>query len=273
VTTLSAVIIARNEEHTIARAIASCAFADEVLVVDGGSNDKTIEICKHAGVRVVERPFDDFARQRNFGLEQAREEWVLFVDADERVTPDLAAEVRQLIEHPSAEGYEIPRRNMVLGHWLDWHFGGDDAPLRLLRRENASYPAVGVHERADVAGKVGRAKNKLVHLTHRSVFDLVDKINRYSEIEAAEAAARGARAPTRRAIAAEFPKSFVRSWRAGLRKEGHVGAIEAALLAFNRTLVLAKLWERTRAESLEETYDRAERDLERSRVTTTEARR
>jgi hypothetical protein len=105
------------------------------------------------------------------------------------------------------------------------------------------------------------------------VFDLVDKINRYSEIEAVQAAARGARAPTRRAIAAEFPRSFVRYWRAGLGKEGHVGVIEAALLAFNRTLVLAKLWERTRHESLEETYERAERDLEPKDVPTPEAHR
>jgi len=261
--TLSAVIIAVNERDMLAAAIESCRFADEILVVDGGSTDGTQDIAGVAGARVVERPFDDFARQRTFALSQAHGDWVLFVDADERVTPALAIEIGGVLERPSHAGYRLPRRNMVLGRWLDWHFGGDDAPVRLVRREAARLQPQGVHEIIDVGGSVGTLSNRLVHLTHRSVADLVDKINRYSGIEAAELAAKGARAPTRRAIAAAFPKAFVKYWRSGLNKEDAVGAIEAALLAVNRTLVLAKLWELTRAEPLEQTYAKAEAEARR----------
>ncbi|HVL88834.1 MAG TPA: glycosyltransferase family 2 protein [Actinomycetota bacterium] len=261
--TVSAVVIAMNERDMIAAAIASCRFADEILVVDGGSIDGTQDIARTAGARVVERPFDDFARQRSFALSEAAGEWVLFVDADERVTPALAREILAAVAGSSHAGYKLPRRNMVLGRWLDWHFGGEDAPVRLVRRAVARLQPQGVHEVIEVDGSVGALTNKLVHLTHRSVTDLVDKINRYSSIEAAELAAKGARAPTRRAIAASFPKAFVRYWRSGLGKEDTVGAIEAALLAFNRTLVLAKLWEQTRAEPMEQTYAKAEAEATR----------
>ncbi len=260
---VSAVILALNEKSMIAAAVRSCAFADEVLVVDGGSTDGTQDIARDAGARIKERPFDDFARQRTFALAEALGEWVFFVDADERVTPALADEVRRAVAAGRYAGFKTPRRNMVLGQWLDWHFGGSDAPVRLVRRDVARLAPQGVHEVIEVDGEVGLLKERLVHLTHRSVTDLVDKVNRYSSIEAAELAARGARAPTKRAIAAEFPRSFWRYWRSGLRTEGHVGTIEAALLAFNRTLVLAKLWERTRGETLEETYARAEAEATR----------
>ncbi|MCA1832379.1 MAG: glycosyltransferase family 2 protein [Actinomycetota bacterium] len=245
---LSAVIIAVNEESIIEGAIASCAFADEVLVVDGGSTDGTVHRAKLAGARIVERPFDDFARQRTFALAQARGEWVLFVDADERVSRELHAEVNTVLrDEPSADCYTVPRRNMALGQWLDWHFGGADAPRRLVRRDLARYPEARVHEVLEVTtGRYGALKEHLVHLTHRSVGDLVDKINRYAELEAADAVGRGARQPSTHSILASFPKSFWRYWRSGLRKEGTVGAIEAVLLAFNRTLVEIKIWERHR---------------------------
>lgn len=261
--TLSAVVIAMNERDMIAAAVTSCRFADEVLVVDGGSTDGTQDIARAAGARVVERPFDDFARQRTFALSQATGDWVVFVDADERVPPALAREILGVVTDSAHAGYRLPRRNMVLGRWLDWHFGGQDAPVRLVKRTAARLRPQGVHEVIEVDGTTGTLANKLVHLTHRSVADLVDKINRYSGIEADELAAKGARAPTRRAIAASFPKAFVKYWRSGLSKEDTVGAIEAALLAFNRTLVLAKLWERTRGESMEQTYAKAEAEATR----------
>lgn len=256
--TISAVIIALNERQMIANAVRSCSFADEVLVVDGGSSDGTQDLARRAGARIEERPFDDFARQRTFALEQATGQWVLFVDADERIPAALAAAVRSAAESKAHDGYAIPRKNMVLGHWLEWHFGGEDAPVRLVRRDAARLAPQGVHEVVQVAGSTGRIAERMVHLTHRSVTDLVDKINRYSTIEAAELAAKGARAPSKRALVAEFPRTFFKYYRSGLRREGEVGAIEAAMLAFNRTLVLAKLWEQTRPETMAATYEKAE---------------
>ncbi|GAC1409350.1 MAG: glycosyltransferase family 2 protein [Actinomycetota bacterium] len=260
---LSAVIIALNERQMIESAVRSCAFADETIVVDGGSTDGTQDIARAAGARIAERPFDDFARQRTFALNEAQGEWVLFVDADERIPADLANAIKVTIGSATHSGYAIPRKNMVLGQWMRWHFGGEDAPVRLVRRAKASLAPHGVHEVITVEGSTGRLSTPMLHFTHRSVSDLVDKINRYSTIEANELAAKGARRPTKRALLVEFPRSFVKYWRTGLRNEGEVGAIEAAMLAFNRTLVLAKLWEHTRGETMQESYSKAESENSR----------
>lgn len=260
--TLTVAILAQNEEDMIARAVASAAWADDVLIVDGGSTDATVAIAQRVGARVIERPFDDFARQRNFALEQAHGDWVLFVDADERVTRALAEEVRALLaKEPAHDAYGIPRRSMALGRWLEWHPGGADMPVRLLRRGRARWSGE-VHETVEGARSVGALSAGLVHLTHRSVSEVVRKIDTYSEFEAADLVRRGARAPSARALLASFPKAVWGLWRSGLRREGVEGAVEAVLLAFNRTLVLAKVWEQTRAEPLRVTYARADAELD-----------
>lgn len=259
---LTVAILARDEELMIGRAVASAMFADEVLVVDGGSTDATIAISQQAGARVVERPFDDFARQRNFALDEARGEWVLFVDADERVTPELAREVRALVAgSPEGDAFAVPRRALALGRWLEWHPGGPDAPVRLVRRGGPRWRGA-VHERIDGAERVGVLHSHLIHLTHRSVSDVVGKLDRYTELQAAEMVARGARPPSRRMLLASFPKALAALWRSGLRREGTEGAVEAVLLAFGEALLLAKVWERTRAEPLDDTYRRADEALE-----------
>ena len=265
-TRLTVAILTLNEEHMVSRAIECARFADEILIVDGGSTDATVSICKAAGVRVVERPFDDFARQRNFALEQAQGDWVLFCDADERITPELATEVRALLDAgPTADAYAVPRRNLALGRWLTWHpSGAGDAPVRLARRGAVRW-AGQVHEVIE-ARTTGRLAGHLVHLTHRSVSELVQKIDRYSEHEAAMLVERGAKPPTKRQLLMTMPKAMWRLWRSGLNREGHEGAVEAVLLAFNQALTMAKVWERTRLEPLRETYERAEAEIARTAV-------
>ncbi|HEX9711426.1 MAG TPA: glycosyltransferase family 2 protein [Actinomycetota bacterium] len=258
---LTVAILALNEEAMIARAIASCSFADEILVVDGGSTDATVETAQRAGARVVVRPFDDFARQRNFCLEQAAGEWVLFVDADERATPELAAEVRALLDGvPSDDAYAVPRQAIVLGHRLGWQpFGRPDAPVRLLRRGSCRWSGV-VHEAVEGASSYGALQSHLLHLTHRTVSEVVRKIDAYTEIEAESLVATGARVANRRRLLASFPREAWQLWRSGLRREGMAGAVEAVLLAFNRTLVLAKVWEKTNRDAIDQAYARAEEE-------------
>ena len=186
----------------------------------------------------------------------------LFVDADERVTPALAAEVRALLAQGAAhDAYAVPRRNMALGRWLDWEpFGAPDRPVRLLRRGFVRW-AEPVHEVVEGARSVGLLEASLVHLTHRSVSQVVAKIDRYSELQAADLVRTGKRLPSRRALLASFPRECWRLWRSGLRREGMAGAVEAVLLAFNRTLVLAKVWERVEGERIAEAYARAEAEI------------
>ncbi|MFA5891181.1 MAG: glycosyltransferase family 2 protein [Actinomycetota bacterium] len=259
---LTVAILAQDEARMIERAVASGRFADEVLVIDGGSTDATVEIARLAGARVVGRPFDDFARQRNFALKQAHGDWVLFVDADERVTPALAREVLSLLAgSPDADAYAVPRESMALGRRLKWHPGGPDAPVRLMRRDAVRWVGL-VHERIEGARRTGRLSAPLVHFTHRSVSEVVRKIDAYTEFQASELVARGAKPPAARTLVAAFPKAFVRLWRSGLRAEGGAGAVEAVLLAFNEALVVAKVWEKTRPEPLQETYRRADEELD-----------
>jgi len=257
----SVVILTRNEEAMVERAIASARFADEILIVDSGSTDATVAIAEAAGARVVVRPFDDFARQRNFALEQATGEWVLFVDADERVTPALDAEVRALLgTEPEHDAYAVPREAIALGHRLGWEpFGAPDAPVRLVRRGTCTWSGV-VHEAIEGARSFGRLDGSLLHLTHRTVSEVVRKIDAYSELEAADLVRTGRQAPSKRALLVSFPREVVRLWRSGLKDEGMPGAIEACLLAFNRTLVLAKVWEHAHRDDIAAAYARAEQE-------------
>jgi len=260
---LTVAILAQDETGMIAAAIGSASVADEVLVCDGGSTDGTQDIARDAGARVVERPFDDFARQRNFCLEQATGEWVFFCDADERITPALGEELRALSTGaPEHDAYAVPRRNMALGKWLGWHPGGPDMPVRLLRREGPRWSGA-VHEVVEGASSIGALRNELLHLTHRSVSEVVAKIDRYSDFESAHhVEMKGGPAPSAREILDAYPRALKDLLRSGLQDEGMEGAIEAALLAFGRTLLLAKVWERSRPEPLAETYRRVDQELD-----------
>lgn len=258
---LTVAFIVLDEERMLPRALVSAAFADEVLVVDGGSADATVQIARSAGARVVVRPFDDFARQRNAALDEAATDWVLFCDADERIPRALAEEVRATIAAPAHDAYRVPRRSMALGRWLDWHPGGPDAPTRLQRRVGPRWSGA-VHE-VLVCDDVGLLRNELVHLTHRSVSEVVSKVDAYSDHEAEELLARGTSAPSStRELLSSFGRAARQLMRSGLKREGMAGAVEASLLAFNRTLVLAKLWERSHAAAIEEAYARAEAQIE-----------
>src|SRR3989338_991948 len=134
---VSAVIIALNEEKKIGRAIDSIQWADEIVVVDSGSSDRTIEICKEKGVCLTERTFDNFASQKNYAISLAKQEWVLSIDADEVVTPQLAKEIRSAIALPEniIAGYRFRRRNYFLGKLLRFARLGHESVLRLFRKD------------------------------------------------------------------------------------------------------------------------------------------
>lgn len=182
---LSVTIIALNEESDIGGCLESVTWADEVLVVDAYSGDSTVEISREYGARVIQRQWQGFASQKQFALDQARHPWVLSLDADERVTPELRDEIQALLaSEPPHDGYYIPRRSYFLGKWLrhgGWYPGYQ---LRLFRRDRTRLSDALVHEGFLVDGSLGRLRNDLIHLTHPTLEESFSKLNSYSTLQA-----------------------------------------------------------------------------------------
>ena len=204
---LSIAVLARDEAALLAPCLAALQWAGELLVVDGGSTDDTCAVARRSGARVIESPElyeDNFAARRNMALAEARHPWVLFVDVNERVSTGLQAEVTAVIAPTHQDGdappaYTVPRRNVMLGRPL--HHGGwwPDLQVRLVRRGAGRYTGL-VHEQfvahtragGDVRPPLGRLSTPLTHRTHRSISEVVRRIDRYSDLQAREwQAARG----------------------------------------------------------------------------------
>ena len=190
---LSAVLIAQNEEKTIVDALASVSFCDEVVLVDSGSRDATREIAAAAGARVVQNaPWPGFVAQRDFAVRAARHEWVLALDADERVGASLREEIRGLRESGFAcAGYRIPRVAYYLGRWIrgtDWY---PDWQVRLFDRTRAAWQGDLVHESVGVHGPVGRLHGELEHHPYADIADHLRKIDSYTTLWAQQAKASG----------------------------------------------------------------------------------
>ena len=190
---LSAVLIAQNEEDRIEAAIESVRFCDEILVVDGGSRDSTAARVRAAGARLLERSFDGFVAQKNFAVEQAANDVILSLDADERVSPDLREEVVRVSRGESMEraGYRMRRVTVYLGREIratDWY---PDWQLRLFDRRRGRFAGDLVHESVKVDGAVGELEGELLHFPYRDEADHLRRIDRYTTLWAEAAHRRG----------------------------------------------------------------------------------
>jgi glycosyltransferase involved in cell wall biosynthesis len=183
---ISVLVVARDEAHNLADCLASARWADErVVVVDAASRDATLEIARREAEVVSVRPFDDFAGQRNAALAISTGDWVLSVDADERITPGLAAEIRRVIADREApyRGYRVPIRSEILGRRFAFSGTQHDHPLRLFRRDSGRWVGL-VHETVDLLGPAGAVRGELRHRTIPTMSAFLDKINRYTTLEA-----------------------------------------------------------------------------------------
>jgi len=244
---LSAVVVAQDEEDRIAACIASVrGFCDEVLVVDGGSRDRTRAVAEEAGARVVSRPFDDFARQHEFARGEARGEYVLSLDADERASDDLARAARPAIERGAA-AYALPFRNHFRGIWLRHGGFHPDFHLRLFRKDLCRYDlSRPVHEKLIVEGKVERLDAPVLHYTCSSLAQCLAKMDRYGERAACSLFAQGRRGAAWE-IALRPLWRFLRGYflRAGFL-DGAAGAAMAWARAYEAYVRYARLWELSR---------------------------
>lgn len=180
---LSAVVITRDEEKNIGQCLEGLAFCDETVVVDSGSRDRTVPLARALGAVVYENAFRDFASQKNAAISKARYPWVLLIDADERVSPALAVEIRAVLQETKAEGYTFRRENRIFGRRMRHGANAHDRQLRLVRKEKAFFEGA-VHERIFLQGKIGCLKNPLSHDSTPTLRDYMRKLNVYTALEA-----------------------------------------------------------------------------------------
>ncbi|RJG08082.1 glycosyltransferase family 2 protein [Noviherbaspirillum cavernae] len=199
---LSVILITKNEVHNIKACLNSVDFADEIIVVDSGSTDGTVELARAAGAVVIETTdWPGFGPQKNRALEAARGEWVLSIDADERITPELADEIRQAIEQrASADACDISRRSWYCGRFIKHSGWTPDYVTRLFRRGKAKFTNDIVHEHLVVEGSTQRLKSVMLHYSFRDFSQVLQKIDNYSTLSARQAYARGRRASVGQAV-------------------------------------------------------------------------
>ena len=193
---LSVAIVAMDEEANIGRTLQSVRWADEIVLVDSGSTDRTCNIAREYGARIVIEPWRGYTAQKNYCVELCTQDWILLLDADEEVSPGLAGEIRTVIADPAAlNAYWIPRKNLFLGKWV--RFGGfyPDPKMRLFRRGKASVAGADPHDRVElnegVPRNIGRLRHPMVHYTYPTLSYYLEHMNRYSTLGARAAMAKG----------------------------------------------------------------------------------
>ena len=225
--TLSVILITKNEAELVGQCLESVKWADEIIVVDSGSTDATVEICQRYTDRVTVTDWPGFGPQKNRALAMATGEWVLSIDADEEVTPALAQEIQDTLQAPLAQGYTLPRLSSYCGRFMRHSGWWPDPVLRLFKREAGSFTSARVHERVDLEGQVGAMHHTLLHHSFRSLDQVLHKVNHYSLEGALALHAQGRRASLSTAIGHGL-WSFIRTY---ILKRGFLDGREGFILA------------------------------------------
>ena len=189
---ISVIVIARNEEKNLHDCLKTVDWVDEIIVVDDGSEDKTVEIAKNYGARVFEKTGGSFSELRNKGAKESYGEWLLYIDADEKVTPLLREEIKSKIQARSAKlrlipsakrqsmlnskfvAYAVPRKNILLGKEMKYGGWWPDYVLRLIKKDSLKAWVGELHEQPEVRGEIGKLENPLIHNTHRNLTEMVE---------------------------------------------------------------------------------------------------
>jgi glycosyltransferase involved in cell wall biosynthesis len=255
---LSVTVVAKNEAADLGAALASVAWADEIVVVDSHSSDETVAIARQFTDRVVVHDWLGHIEQKNYAASLASHDWILSIDADERVTPGLAAEIQAVLAtDPRPVAFRIPRVTFHLGRWIrttDWF---PDDQHRLYDRRAARWTGRYVHESLSVTGDVGALRGELQHYAYRDIADHLETIDRYTTYAARQMQEDGRRAGLLE-LAGHPPLAFLRNYiaRGGIR-DGVTGFVISSMNAYYVFLKFAKLWELNKADRVRGAESRA----------------
>ncbi len=240
---LSAIVTCFNEEANIGDCLRSLHFADEILVVDSFSTDRTVELARPLATRLLQHEYENPARQKNWAIPQAAHEWVLVLDSDERVTPELEEEIRAILRQPQFDGYWIRRRNFFWGREIKHGTWSTDKVLRLFRRDVGRYEDREVHEEIEIRFATGICRERMLHYSYRGVDDYLRKVTRYGGWGANDADRRGREGSAWRIFAhstGHFLKSYI--LKQGFR-DGAPGLAIAYMEAYHAFFKYARLYE------------------------------
>jgi glycosyltransferase involved in cell wall biosynthesis len=250
---VSVVIITYNEEDRLEDALkSSLPIADEIVVVDSFSTDKTVEIAARYNARVFRHKFVDFGSQKNLAMNKAANQWVLNLDADERVSPELAESILKLkqLPQPPADGFLIKRKTAYLGRWIRHSGWYPDKKLRLFRKDKSQWDGR-VHERLVLMGKLCPLAGEILHYTYRHISDHVNRINRYSAMQAEDIVKKNKKLLLLRLLLLP-PITFFRFyiWKAGIL-DGFPGFVIALISSWGTAMKYLKAMEIKRDERIE----------------------
>ncbi|HDP98293.1 MAG TPA: glycosyltransferase family 2 protein [bacterium] len=243
---LSVTIITLNEEQNIKRCLNSVGWADEIIVVDTGSDDNTLQICRKFGCRTLQTHWRGFGLTKRLAVDSARHDWILSVDADEALTEALQQRIQQILQQPDSVGYRIKRNSFYLNRLIRHCGWNRDYPLRLFNRRFGNFSDKKIHESVEVMGKISRIDEPLLHYTYPTIQSHVARMNRYSELGAEQAIDSGKSAT----IISAFARGLIKFIKMYLLQQGFLDGKAGLILSCNSAygvfLKYLKIWEKTR---------------------------
>lgn len=243
---LSAVIITRNAASQLAECLESVGFADEILIVDSGSQDATADVAQRFGAKFLRQDWLGYGKQKQSAVDRATHDWVLCIDADERVSPELAQSIRATLQAPTLFAYDMPRRNRFMGRWLRHGEGYPDPNLRLFHRRHARWSDDAIHEHVVTPEPVGRLHGDLLHESEIALSAYLDKQNHYTSLQAEQLHAAGKRVSVLRLVFSPLAR-FIKFYflRLGFL-DGVPGLVHIVIGCCNSFMKYAKLMQLAR---------------------------
>ena len=241
--TIGVLVITYNEEEMVRDCLESVTWADEIVVIDSNSEDDTRKIVSEYTDKLYKREFDNFSNQRNFGLEKLKSDWILVLDADERVTKELKIEIKEVLSDASYELYQVPIKNFFLGKWIKYAGWHPDYTDRLFRNNQEIKYEGEVHENPVFADEKGIINEPIVHYTYKDISSYMDKVNHYTTLAAAES-------NKKPSLLYVFARTFFEFFDFLIFKKsfllGKEGLVLTAISTIAKFLKYIKIWEKNR---------------------------